>query len=305
MDNDSIRVKHYFKIDFRTPIDRKHEYVLIKGDRRFIIECSDPEALLALPDGWEDSRVDIQHVKDCQGHICGVISETGISHNANFDSDKFVNPRKRIEDDLENTRQELLDMDEAQTKSNKEQYDKIIANMGHDPVAPTEFEIPTPGRIVLTARVQNGKLSPNADHIPAGVIKWHSEDREAEIDRWGDESFEGDKPFALRHASECVDGQMGWDWMPFQKGQAKKLEQVQAIEWMGLRTMPTDAELENRFTYHAPTPLKVEQYQLIRDEAKRLATLLLNHCPPCPELASAMDHLDTVVFKANAAIARH
>lgn len=262
MDNDSIRVKHYFKIDFRTPIDREHEYVLIKGDRRFIIECSDPEALLALPAGWEDSRVDIQHVKDCQGHICGVISETGISHNASFDSDKFVNPRKRIEDDL---------------------------------------ETPTPGRIVWVLDRRHLEYPPK----PAGVMG----DSELvygaiEVHIWGSSG-----PGSVRHVKHISEEDptvdVGWDWMPFQKGQAKKLEQVQAIEWMGLRSMPTDAELENRFTYHAPTPVKIDQYQLIRDEAKRLATLLLNHCPPCPELASAMDHLDTVVFKANAAIARH
>ncbi len=100
-------------------------------------------------------------------------------------------------------------------------------------------------------------------------------------------------------------GGVGWDWMPYQKGQAKKLEEIQSIEWMGLRTEPSHDELNNRFSYHPPKPGQPDTYERIRSKAHDFARELIGSCPPSPELASALDHLDTVVFKANASIARH
>lgn len=62
--------------------------------------------------------------------------------------------------------------------------------------------------------------------------------------------------------------------------------------------------IEHRFTYHPPTPEQAEKYQEIRDEAKRFALRLNALCPDSCELATALTHLDGVVFFANAAIAR-
>lgn len=169
-----------------------------------------------------------------------------------------------------------------------------------------KIEIPTPGRIVHYGIVEGGKLkgSRALPIVPAGVSEVvEASEGSVFLDIWGQ-----DAPHRFTHcdhASRTPDGEMGWDWMPYQKGQAKKLEQVQAIEFPGLRTKPTNEVLDNRFTYHAPTPDQVKDYAEIRQMAKEMAMCIVDRCPPSPELASALDHLDTVMFKANAAIARH
>jgi len=165
-------------------------------------------------------------------------------------------------------------------------------------------EAPTPGRIVHYGQVEGGKIV--GDMLPAGVVEvvGTSEENIVVLDRWGSSS-DKTRSFACVHASETEDGKIGWDWMPYQKGQLKKLEQVQAIDQPGLRRPMSSDELGNRFTYHAPTPEQAGKYWDIRTEARNFAVMLQTHCPPSPELASALDHLDTVVFKANAAIARH
>lgn len=65
------------------------------------------------------------------------------------------------------------------------------------------------------------------------------------------------------------------------------------------------ARVENDFTYHAPKGDQAERYALIRDSAKKLARVLVENCPQSAELSVAVRHLDTVVFNANAAIARN
>ena len=63
-------------------------------------------------------------------------------------------------------------------------------------------------------------------------------------------------------------------------------------------------ELENRFTYHAPTEGQPEKYEKIRGMAHSFAAELVEDCPESRELSLALTHLDEVVFFANAAIAR-
>lgn len=170
-------------------------------------------------------------------------------------------------------------------------------------------ELPTPGRIVyLYDRIEDPDRE---EPIPAGVVGVSENGgvNRLVVEIWGE-----NPPFRTAHVLHIdtpdndtgeSDYTMGWDWMPYQKGQAKKLEEVQAIDWPGLRTMPSLAEFDNRFTYHAPTPEQVDKYQQIRAKAKDLACQLCAFCPPSAELAAALDALDTTVFKANAAIARH
>jgi len=68
---------------------------------------------------------------------------------------------------------------------------------------------------------------------------------------------------------------------------------------------PGDKDLENRFTYHAPTPAQVEIYKLLRDRAKDYAYLIKVHVPASREQSLALTHLEEAVFWANAGIARN
>lgn len=68
--------------------------------------------------------------------------------------------------------------------------------------------------------------------------------------------------------------------------------------------MFSQEELENRFTYHAPTEGQPEKYQMIREGAKTLAHMIVAMCPPSRETALSITNLEEVVFWANAAIAR-
>lgn len=65
-----------------------------------------------------------------------------------------------------------------------------------------------------------------------------------------------------------------------------------------------DAELEARFTYHAPGPEQLIHYSAIRSQALDFAIELQARCPQSRELSIALTHLDSVVMFANAAIAR-
>lgn len=64
------------------------------------------------------------------------------------------------------------------------------------------------------------------------------------------------------------------------------------------------SEIDTRFSYHAPKADQPAKYQRIRDEGKALAMTLVELCPDCRELATALTKLDEMVMHANAAIAR-
>ena len=66
----------------------------------------------------------------------------------------------------------------------------------------------------------------------------------------------------------------------------------------------TGSDIDNRFTYHAPTPDQVETYGRIRAQARELAHDLNAVCPEGREKSLAITHLEETVFWANAAIAR-
>ena len=69
--------------------------------------------------------------------------------------------------------------------------------------------------------------------------------------------------------------------------------------------MPTELnkELENYFSYHAPTQEQIEIYQHLRQEAKAFAYTLLALVPPGPDRTVAIRKLREVVMVANQAIA--
>jgi hypothetical protein len=64
-------------------------------------------------------------------------------------------------------------------------------------------------------------------------------------------------------------------------------------------------QIENNFTYHAPTARQAEKYTVIRGEAKSLALIIDGMCPNSREKSLAMTNLEQAVFWANAAIARN
>ena len=64
-------------------------------------------------------------------------------------------------------------------------------------------------------------------------------------------------------------------------------------------------KIENNFTYHAPKPGQPEIYQRLREKAKEFAYLIEELTPASREQSVAMNHLETAVFWANAAIARN
>lgn len=68
---------------------------------------------------------------------------------------------------------------------------------------------------------------------------------------------------------------------------------------------PDTYDEDNVFTYHKPKEGQAVTYELLRIEAKHLALLMRENCPPSRELALARTNLEQAVFWANAAIARH
>lgn len=64
------------------------------------------------------------------------------------------------------------------------------------------------------------------------------------------------------------------------------------------------SDIDNRFTYHAPTAEQVCTYMAVRSVAKEAAEFFNDHCPESREKSLAITHLEEAVFWANAAIAR-
>ena len=67
----------------------------------------------------------------------------------------------------------------------------------------------------------------------------------------------------------------------------------------------TNAEIENRFTYHAPKNDQTQRYEQIREHAKRFAYLIKLVTPESREQTRALNALDECVMLANASIARN
>lgn len=74
---------------------------------------------------------------------------------------------------------------------------------------------------------------------------------------------------------------------------------------MGEENENKDKDLENRFTYHAPSNGQAVKYEALRDTAKSFAYLIKSLTPASREQSLALTHLEEVVFWANAAIARN
>jgi hypothetical protein len=66
-----------------------------------------------------------------------------------------------------------------------------------------------------------------------------------------------------------------------------------------------EQRIENTFTYHAPKEDQQQRYEMLREKAKELAYLIVGCTPPSREQSIALTELESVIFNANAAIARN
>jgi hypothetical protein len=70
--------------------------------------------------------------------------------------------------------------------------------------------------------------------------------------------------------------------------------------------MPNNtSEIENNFTYHAPSPEDIANHEKIREAGKELALLVYESCPGTAERTLAIRKIEEAVMWANAAIARY
>lgn len=65
------------------------------------------------------------------------------------------------------------------------------------------------------------------------------------------------------------------------------------------------AELDKRFTYHAPKEGQPGRYETIRGEARAFSRVIVRLTPTSREQSLAITALEEAVFWANAAIARN
>ena len=64
-----------------------------------------------------------------------------------------------------------------------------------------------------------------------------------------------------------------------------------------------EQQVEEWFTYHAPTPEQVVKYEQIRNLARDLAYRIIANCPPSADRTAALRKLRECVMTANASIA--
>lgn len=68
---------------------------------------------------------------------------------------------------------------------------------------------------------------------------------------------------------------------------------------------PTDEQLDNRFTHHAPKGDQADRYSAVRASILETAKACRDLTPVSPEQTRAFNALDEAMFLFNAAIARH
>lgn len=69
--------------------------------------------------------------------------------------------------------------------------------------------------------------------------------------------------------------------------------------------MPQPYDVDNIFTYHPPFGTQATRYELLRNQAKDLAIMILANCPESAERTLALRDLERCVMMANASISRN
>jgi hypothetical protein len=64
-------------------------------------------------------------------------------------------------------------------------------------------------------------------------------------------------------------------------------------------------DVDNIFKYHKPFGTQTRRYELIREQAKELAKMILSACPESPERTLALRTVEDAVMWANSSIARN
>lgn len=65
----------------------------------------------------------------------------------------------------------------------------------------------------------------------------------------------------------------------------------------------SNEQINNWFTYHAPTPDQIPQFQAIREAGHQLATTIRDNAPASADVTDAIRSVRKAVMTANAAIA--
>lgn len=65
----------------------------------------------------------------------------------------------------------------------------------------------------------------------------------------------------------------------------------------------TPAAIDDVFSYHAPRPDQISQYNAIREAARVLARVIIQNTPASPDQTVAIRKLRECVMVANAAVA--
>lgn len=65
----------------------------------------------------------------------------------------------------------------------------------------------------------------------------------------------------------------------------------------------TLSNLDDVFSYHAPTGDQLERYESLRSAAKDFVTRILTNCPDCADRAAAIHGVRDALMAANASIA--
>lgn len=65
----------------------------------------------------------------------------------------------------------------------------------------------------------------------------------------------------------------------------------------------TDESIDEIFQYHAPDDEQKAAYEVLREEARVLARLIIRLCPPGPDQTVAIRKLRECIMTANACIA--
>lgn len=72
---------------------------------------------------------------------------------------------------------------------------------------------------------------------------------------------------------------------------------------MNLATEKMKSQIENSFTYHAPTGEQIPKYKELRDQARELAHKINDLCPNSREKSLAITKLEETIMWANKSIA--